>query len=166
MEPAFELEQLDRSYDGSSNGAFALAAILISAGITLVIWRHDGIGLSMATALFACAALAYVIALRSAPRASYFRYVWLDKGGVNHRDGPTGRVARYAWSEIESVETSLEDAPSVQLTLSRVGVRGVPIYLSTASREHARELVKMIRSESAQGAPNPTFQRTAARPLN
>ena len=120
MEPAFELEQIDRANDGSSNGVFALAAFLVASGVTVVIWRGDATGLAVAIVLFACAACAYALALRRAPRASYFRYVWFDKGGINHREGPTGRVARYAWSEIEAVEAALEDAPSVQLTLSRV----------------------------------------------
>jgi len=162
MEPAFELERLDGSHDGPSNGAFALAAVLIAAGISSVIWRADATGLVVAVVAFACAGLAYLLALRKAPQASSFRYVWLDKGGVHHRDEPAGRVARFAWSEIESVNAMVEDAPAVQLILTRVGLRGAPIVLSTASREHARQLEERIRLESTRRPPDPSFSGPAS----
>lgn len=105
--------------------------------------------LAGAGALASGAVCSYALALHLCPQRVCFRYCWLDEDGLSYVAGvaQSGRISKYAWNELVSVECTAdgEEDQGILLQTSRAKLKGVPLFLRMACREDALDASKAIR---------------------
>jgi hypothetical protein len=128
-------------------GAYFWVLVLLAGGVATMFFGSGRLAFAAGALLAGAGAGLYAWLLHAAPACVYFRYCWLDGAGLHHIEGtdPGGRVAHFAWSEIERAEAADPDDEfrGIILYLRRTGLRGVPVMLSV---EHRDEAVAAIRA--------------------
>lgn len=128
-------------------GAYFWVLVLLAAGVATMVFSSGRAAFALGALLAGAAVCLVAWLLHATPACVYFKYCWLDGAGLHHIEGtdPRGRVAHFAWSEIERVEAADPDDEfrGIILYLRRTGLRGVPVMLSV---EHRDEAVVAIRA--------------------
>jgi hypothetical protein len=134
-------EKIDTSGTGKVDLRYSAGVVMLWGGVLLFLVTFGTIVSAIGVGLVGTG---YASLLLSAPKLHYFRYLWLDQYGIHHVEGSgaNDRTTHFSWHEIESVQTSHDEFRGLILTLNRMGMRGMPILLSTT---HADEAAGVIR---------------------
>lgn len=147
---AHSFEKIDSTNSAKADAAYLFAGITLAVGI-VVFWLGTTRGIMVGgIALVAIGFLAYIHLLRRAEKVRYFPYLWLDQTGLHHIEGnnPTDRTAHFGWEEIENIEVAPpgDEFRGLILTLNRMGMRGVPVYLTADHAIEAAAAVQKFKS--------------------
>ena len=133
------LEASHSRNDGPRAAIFLAAGVLVVGGIAGAV--VDASLLPTMASLFGVALFVWLF--RTQPQMQHVEYIVIDDAGIMyvHAPGSTGRVSRYAWSEIKEVAVALGEhgagAPGLILKTNRPHLGGVPVFLNVFSDQDA-----------------------------
>jgi hypothetical protein len=144
-------EKIDSQENWKGDGGYALAVLILIAGIATLCTAAKAMTTTIGIALIVAAGLLYFRLLRTTPKVRYFPYLWLDRDGLHHIEGnsPDGRKSHFTWQEIQNAEASPpgDEFRGLILTLNRPGMKEVPVHLSA---DHAKQAVDAIQEFKLQ----------------